>query len=269
MKGFAQGEYDACYAADVSLYEMYTGTGRFEGFQADRLPMHTMWVYTLEIGLAVPADKASQYQCWSDLNGSKIFTLPLAWDVGVALRNALDALGIQYEHVELDLDAVATALQRGDIVATGIYTSAGGRGLADWEQQLFVQADLVILNPCPNEIQKLQEAGIPVSTVGVDAFPEDVGATEFTGIKIYYGFHTSTNIDQETVYTLLTILYNKADELAQLDRSFSQVAEDMIALQIEAINVVQAKGIDMPVHPGLAQFLQEHNAWNDEWTIGG
>jgi hypothetical protein len=21
------------------------------------------------------------------------------------------------------------------------------------------------------------------------------------------------------------------------------------------------------VHPGLARFLQEHDAWNDEWTI--
>ncbi len=269
MKGFAKGEYDACYAADVSLIEMYTGTGRFEGFQADRLPLQTMWVYTLEIGLAVPADKADQYKCWSDLDGERIFTLPLAWDVGVALRSALDALGINYEHVELDLDAVATALQRGDIVATGIYTSAGGRGLAAWEQQLLVQTDLVILNPCPEEVEKLQQAGIPVATVGVEAFPEDVGVDQFTGVKIYYGFHTGTNLDEDIVYTLLNILYKKAGELAQLDKSFSQVAEDMIGFQVEAINALYAKGVDVPIHPGLAKFLKEHGAWNDSWTIGG
>jgi len=267
MKGFATGEYDACYAADVSLVEMYTGTGRFEGFEAQRLPLQTMWVYTLEIGIAVPADKADRYKCWSDLDGAKIFTLPLAWDVGVALRNALDALGINYEHVELDLDAVATALQRGDVVATGIYTSAGGRGLAAWEQQLFAQADLVVLNPCPEEIEKLKQAGIPVAVVGVDAFPEPVGADQFVGVKIYYGFHTGTNIPEEVVYLLLKILYENADELAQYDRSFSQVAEDMIGFQVEAIEALYAKGVEVPIHPGLAKFLKEHGAWNDEWKV--
>jgi hypothetical protein len=34
----------------------------------------------------------------------------------------------------------------------------------------------------------------------------------------------------------------------------------------------QAQGINanptMPVHPGLAKFLNEHNAWNDKWTVG-
>ena len=268
MKGFANGEYDACYAADVSLLEMYTSTGRFEGFQAQRLPLQTMWVYTIEIGLAVPAEKAGQYQCWSDLDGARIFTLPLAWDVGVALRSALDALGINYEHVELDLEAVATSLERGDIEAIGVYTTAGGRGLAGWEQQLLVQTDIVILNPCPAEIDRLRQAGIPVATVGVDAFPEDVGVDQFTGVRIYYGFHTGTNIDEDTVYKLLTILYERAPDLAQLDKSFSQVAEDMIGFQVEAIEALYAKGIDVPIHPGLAKFLKEHGAWNDQWTIG-
>ncbi len=269
MKGFAKGEYDACYAADISLEEMYTGTGRFKDFKPERYPYQTIWVYTLEIGIAVPKDKADQFKCWKDLDGKKIFTLPLLWDVGTALRKALDALGIKYEHVELDLDAVATALKRGDIVATGVYTSAGGRGLAGWEQQLFIQADLAILNPCPDEIEALRKAGIPVAEVPAEAFPKDVGTDKFIGVLIYYGFHTGLNIPEETVYKILKIVEENADRLAKLDKSFSQIAEDMVGFQVEAIDALYKRGIEVPIHPGLAKYLKEKGVWKDEWKIAG
>jgi TRAP transporter TAXI family solute receptor len=267
MKGFAKGEYDACYAADVSLEEMYKGIGRFEGFEAQRYPVLTVWVYTLEIGIAVPKERAGEFKCWKDLDGKRIFTLPLLWDVGVALRKALDALGIRYEHVELDLDAVATALERGDIVATGIYTSAGGRGLAGWERQLFIQTDLVILNPCPDEIEALRRAGIPIAEVPAEAFPEDVGVDKFIGVKIYYGFHTGLNIPEDVVYRLLKIIEENARKLAELDPSFSQIAEDMVGFQVEAIDALYAKGLKVPIHPGLARFLKEKGVWKDEWIV--
>lgn len=267
MKSFARGELDACYAADIGFREMYSFTGRFEGFESEakRMPLQTLWVYTLDIGIAVPKEKANQFSCWSDFNGQKIFTLPMGWDVGTALRLALDVLGIKYEHVELDLDAVATALQRGDIVATGIYVT-GGRSIAPWAQQLLAQMDLVIVNPCPNEIEKLKAEGIPIGESPTSpAFPKDVGTDKLIGVRIYYGFHTGTNIDEEVVYKLIKFVEQNAVKLAEIDPAFSQVAEDFLGFQIEAINAAKF----VPLHPGLAKYMKEKGVWNEEWKVGG
>ena len=265
MKGFAKGEYDAAYAADISLKEMYGKYGRFEGFEPQRMLLQTLWVYTIDIGIAVPKDKAGEYKCWRDFDGKKLFTLPKAWDVGTALRKGLDALGVKYEHVELDLDAVATALQKGDIVATGIYVTGGGRSLAGWEKQLEVQADLAVVNPCPDEIEEMRSKGVPIATVPVTAFSKDVGVKEFTGVRIYYGFHTGTNLDEDTVYRLLKTIYANIDKLAELDPAFSQVQKDFLGFQKEAIEVSK----EIPLHPGYAKFLKENGVWSDEWKVGG
>ncbi len=263
MKGFAKGDLDGAYGADIAFREMYTQTGRFEGFEADRLPVQTLWVFTIDIGLAIPKDRADEFKCWADIDGKPVFTLPLGWDTGTALRKALEALGISYEHVELDLEAVATALQRGDIVATGIYVT-GERSVAPWIQNMLAQTDLVILNPCPEEVEKLKEAGIPVATVSSEVFPEDVGAEEFTGVRIFYGFHVGLNLDEDTVYTLIKAVYENIDTLAELDPAFSQLKQDFVGFQVQAIESLADL---VPVHPGLAKFLKEMGAWKDEWKI--
>jgi len=266
MKAFARGELDACYAADIGFREMYSFIGRFEGFksEAKRMPLQTLWVYTIDIGIAVPKDKADQFKCWRDFNGKKIFTLPMAWDVGTALRLGLDTLGVKYEHVELDLDAVATALQRGDIVATGIYIT-GGRSIAPWAQQLLAQMDLVIVSLCPNEIEELKAAGVPVGESPTrPAFPKDVGADKLIGVRIYYGFHTGTNIDEETVYKLIKFVEQNAKKLAEIDPAYSQIAENFLDFQVEATNASKF----VPLHPGLAKYFKEKGVWNEEWKIG-
>ena len=167
--------------------------------------------------------------------------------------------------MELDLEAVATALKRGEIVATGIYVT-GERGLAPWIQNMLTQIDLVILNPCPEEVEKLQEAGIPVASVEASVFPEDVGVDEFVGVRIYYGFHVGLNLDEETVYRLIKTVEANIGELAQLDPAFSQLAEGFAGFQARA---VESLADLVPVHPGLAKYLKEEGLWREDWVVAG
>ncbi|MCE4598778.1 MAG: TAXI family TRAP transporter solute-binding subunit [Desulfurococcales archaeon] len=265
MKGFANGELDAAYAADIGFREMYQSTGRFEGFEPKRMLYQTLWVYTIDIGIAVPKDKAGQFTCWKDFDGQKIFTLPMGWDTGTALRLALDTLGVKYEHVELDLDAVATALQRGDIIGTGVYIT-GGRSLPSWLQQVVARVDLVVINPCDDEINVLRNSGIPLGESPTSpAFPKDVGVDKLVGVRIYYGFHTGTNLDEDTVYRLIKFVEENADELAKIDAAYSQIAGgNFLDFQVEAANAASF----VPLHPGLAKYFKENNVWNDEWKVG-
>ena len=64
VKGFATGEFDGYYGSDVALKEFATDTGRFKGFKAHvkRMPVQSLWSYTLDVGLAIKAERPRQDQ---------------------------------------------------------------------------------------------------------------------------------------------------------------------------------------------------------------
>jgi len=86
------------------------------------------------------------------------------------------------------------------------------------------------------------------------------------GVRIFYGFHVGTNLDEDTVYTLIKAVYENIDTLAELDPAFSQLKQDFVGFQVQAIESLADL---VPVHPGLAKFLKEKGAWKDEWKIAG
>jgi len=265
-KTYCKGELDGCYVACIQFEELYAFKGRFEGFEAEakRMPVQTFWAYTLEIGIAIHDRDVGKYTKWSDLDGERIFTLPLGWDVGALCRAGLDALGIKYEHVELDLGMVGTALEKGDIVATGVYTAGMGRSIAPWESEMELTTKLAILNPSADEIERLKAAGFHVVEIDPSkAFKTDVNVDKMYGLVLYYGFHLGTEVPEDIVYQMLKVLEEHAEELAKYDPMFKQLAEDFVGMQVRGIERVP----HIPVHPGLAKFLKEKGVWREEWKI--
>ncbi len=76
-------------------------------------------------------------------------------------------------------------------------------------------------------------------------------------------------VKEEGTDRILKIVEENADRLAKLDKSFSQIAEDMVGFQVEAIDALYKRGIEVPIHPGLAKYLKEKGVWKDEWKIAG
>jgi hypothetical protein len=61
---------------------------------------------------------------------------------------------------------------------------------------------------------------------------------------------------------MLVAIEKNADELAKLDRSFSQIKANMPEMQRRGV----ASSIDfVPVHPGLAKYMRERGVWNSKW----
>jgi hypothetical protein len=120
------------------------------------------------------------------------------------------------------------------------------------------------VNPCPDEIAKIQAAGLAV--VDVDpkgAFSKDVGPSTLKGVPILFGYNVGTNIPEDVVYKMLNAFYKNKDELAKGEPGFIPMAKDFAGLQAQGINA----NPDVPVHPGLARFLKEHKAWNNKWKV--
>jgi hypothetical protein len=261
--GYATGEFDGYYGADIAFFEMAQSSGRFEGFadQAERIPVQSFWAYPLETGLAIHERDAETYSAWGDLSGQPVFTGPAPWDVRANLERAMEVLGVGHEYVEVDTGVAGSTLDGGDISALIAYTTAGAQ-TPPWLQEAELQTDMQILNPSDDEVAELQDAGFEIVEVDTGVFETDVGVDTAQFVPFFYGFHVGMEISEDDVYRMLSIIEDNIDELAEADPSYSVLAEDMAEFQRRG---VESAVDDVEVHPGLARWMSDHDVWDDAW----
>jgi hypothetical protein len=128
--------------------------------------------------------------------------------------------------------------------------------------EAMLTTEVAVLNPSDEEIAKLGEAGIDVVRIPASAFESDVGVEEAVLVPLFYGFHLGLDVPEADVYRMLTIIEEHAKELAEADSGFRQLAADMVELQRRGI---EASPDVIGIHPGLARFLRERDAWDEAW----
>lgn len=263
VRGWATGQFDGYYGADIAMHEVAGDTGRFEGFrdQMDRDLVQSFWAFTLEVGLGVRAADADDYEGWRDLAGSPVFTGPAPWDVRAALERPMQIVDVGHEYIELDTGLAGSSLAEGTIDAFIVYTT-GEASPAPWVTEAMLSTDVAVLNPSDEELAELEAEGVQVVEVDVGAFETDVGVDTARLVPFFYGFHVGLDVPEEDVHRMLELIEEHADELRASDAGFTQIAESMVEIQVRGI---QSAGDAAQIHPGLARFLQERDAWNDEW----
>jgi uncharacterized protein len=143
-----------------------------------------------------------------------------------------------------------------------VYTT-GGASPAPWVTEAMLSTEVAVLNPSEEEIAELREAGIETVRVpDASAFETDVGVEEAVLVPLFYGFHVGLDVPEDDVYRMLTIIEENLEELAESDSGFSQLAAGMVELQRRGI---QASPAMIEIHPGLARFLRERDAWDEAW----
>ena len=265
VKGFATGEFDGFYGSDVALREFADDNGRFKGFksQAKRVPVQSLWCYTLDVGLAIKASNRDKIKSWSDLSGKPVFTGPLPFDTRKHLENALAALGVHHVYKQVDLATAGSQLSSGSIEAMIIY-AAGGKTPPPWMSEASLAVDWAVLNPSDQELSKLKKASFGVEEVDPKALKrEKAYVKEATLLPFFWGFDVGLDVPAKDVHRMLTIIEKHADELAKLDPSFRQIGGgNMARFQKRALETTADLA---PIHPGLAQFLKEKNLWEAKW----
>jgi TRAP-type uncharacterized transport system substrate-binding protein len=105
VKGYATGQFEGYYGADIAFYELANDVNRFKGFKASmkRQPVQSFWAFTLEVGTAIHSRDRGKFKKWGDLSGKPVFTGPLPWDVRAHLERAYGALGLKHQYRQVDL----------------------------------------------------------------------------------------------------------------------------------------------------------------------
>jgi TRAP-type uncharacterized transport system substrate-binding protein len=263
VKGYATGQFDGYYGADIAFYELANDINRFKGFKAHikRYPVQSFWTYSVEVGVGILAKDKGKYKQWRDLSGQPIFTGPLPWDVRAHLERAFKALGMNFVYREMDLSSVGSQLEAGNIKAFNAYTNAEVT-TAPWIIEISVGTDWAILNPSQEEIELLRKAAFRIAEVKPDAFKKDIHAAKALLLPFYYGFHVGLEVPEQDVYKMLTIIEKNAAELAKVDSAYMQIKTDMPGFQRQG---VEAALNFVPIHPGLAKYMRERGVWDSKW----
>jgi TRAP transporter TAXI family solute receptor len=264
MKAAMDGEAEIGYTADVGMRQLYDAQGGFQDYApAESQLVHTWYAYPMESFMAAPKATADQFECWGDFSGKPVFYTTAGFMNWLNFQRIHKALGYEFNHVEIDPATQADALESGSIVGAVAYTTAG-RSLAAYWRETELRADITVINPCPDEVEKLTAAGLtPIEVDPTQAFSKDVGVEKVYGVPILFAYNVRADLPEDVVYRMLSAFYEKRDELKEADPGFTPMAADFVGMQVSGIGA----NPDIPVHPGLARFLQDHDAWDESWTI--
>lgn len=264
VKGYAQGQFEGYYGADIAFWELANNSHRFKGFkdQMKRQPVQSFWTFSIEVGTAIHPRNKGKFKSWSDLGGQPVFTGPQPWDVRAQLERAYQTLDVGHNYRQVDLSTVGSLLQSGGIEGFIIYTTANGRAVPPWVTEASLATDWIPLNPSQQEVAELKKAGFAVAEVDAGAFKRENLKGQITMVPFFYGFHVGLEVPEKDVYRMLTVIEENADELAKVDASFAQVAESMPEMQRRG---VEAAAEFVPIHPGLARYMREKGVWDKQW----
>jgi len=264
MKATMDGNGEIGYTADVGMAELYAGEGGFKNYTPAKPKLvHTWYAYPMESFMAVSAKNADRYKCWKDFSGKPVFFTPAGFMNWMNFRRVYKTLGYDFKHLQIDPKTQSDALQAGTITGAVAYTTAG-RSLVPYWKETEIRMDISVINPCPDEVAKLKAGGLAVETVDPkNAFTKDVGVKEIQGVPILFAYNARPDMPEDVVYKILVAFEKNKDKLAATDAGFGPMAKDFVGMQVNGINA----NPDIAVHPGLAKFLKEKNAWNDKWKI--
>ncbi|MEM1545766.1 MAG: TAXI family TRAP transporter solute-binding subunit [Candidatus Methanomethylicia archaeon] len=262
IKEFAAGNLEVAYTDPTSMISAMNREAPFDTLPSGAVtPIHTIHVYTNTFHIATTPELKEKYglNSWRDLNGRKIALLTAKWASHAWYMKVFSLIGVKPTHVEIDFALQGDALKREDVVAIGIWTGAGVP--APQAAEILAKMKLTVINPLPEDIDKITKAKYPFSWV---PDPFGTGVKEIFGLILVGGWHTHPKvIPEEAVYLMIKGMINAKDELKAKHAYFSEFAKDPIGFQVKAISLWP----DLPVHPGLAKILKEHGAWKDEWKI--
>jgi TRAP transporter TAXI family solute receptor len=269
IKDLCQGGNEIVYISDTQFHDLYNFVGAFKGFRpyVKKMPVLTMAMYTLDVFFLIPASAKDQYHSWSDLRGKPVFLTPAGWAVHIQAQQLLEALNISVNHIEISTSNVAEALKAGTIVAFAGYTSSGGISLAPWISDNELRVDLAVLNPSPEELEKLKAKGFNYIKFNASrVFARNSGMGEIIAFPLYYFWGAAIDLPEDLVYKMLIAIEKNATTLASVAPEFTQLAKNFAGFQAEAVKATYTK-LGIPIHPGLAKYLKEKGLWDPSWKV--
>jgi len=264
----SKGELDGCYSGTWNFVDIQLNRGPYEKapYPAGAVKPYQTWYCYLVKEFVVTRVDRTDIKCWRDLAGKKVFVPVPGSSVFEVPRTVFTALGVwdKMKVVELPFPAIPDALNMGTIDAAVGY--ANGDILIPWMAEVDARVKLKIVRQTPEELEIIKK-GSGYATTTMDAkkvFSQDVGVGTTYTISDYYGFHIGKNLSAKHAYKIIKILAENAKEVEKVHAMMAEYAKDPLGMQVKAMSTIP----EIPVHPGVAKYLEEKGVWKKELKIG-
>lgn len=264
---YDNGEFEAVGAGIDAYAQAMNGIGQFEDDPVDTVP-HLGPLYT-RAHIYFVAREGSGIEGVSDLREGGVNLYPIQPGFGTRLLTETIIqeadLWDQNEIINVDAGDAAGAFEEGRIDVAAVYDS-NSAALAGWVQEIDVRNDLYLVPTDDEQFVDVVENYQGASAVEYEPPGWEQDVTELTEETLAWTLDAawaySPDVPADVTYEQCRIAYEHSDVLQESDET---------SFDYQDFDVHFTGGFleGAPVHDGVADFLEEHDAWDDNWTRGG
>ncbi len=262
---FASGNIPAMGVDNNSLSKAMNDEGPFADEPVDSLPMQGFIFTSLEIYLV--GMESADIQSVQGLRdgGYTIYPIQPGFGTRLLTEEILKEAGMwsQNEILNLDTGDIPGAVEEGRADVLAVY-GANGVQLSSWVQEVDVRSGggLQALQTDEEFVQVIQDhPGAVHQTFEPYGWEQEV--TQYTDTVDSWAlagqWAFGPEISADATYAMAELAVNQYDAIS---------ASDPTAIDHTPESLTDAVIPEIPIHPGVADYLQDNDAWNDDWTRG-
>lgn len=160
-----------------------------------------------------------------------------------------------------DTEDVAGAVEEGRVDALCVY-GANGVDLTSWAEEVDVRADLQAI-PIHDEFEQAIEETPGAMKTEFEPYGWNQDVTGITDTVTSWALGAQwafgSEVSADATYEIARLAYEHDDTIRESDPT---------TLEHTAESMTDAVLPDLEIHPGVADFFEEHDVWDDSWTRG-
>ncbi len=263
---YDDGELSAFGVDNNSMSQAMNDEGDYEDNPVDGLPMQGFVHANLEIfWIAV---EGSDIESTADLQDGGYDVHPIEPGFGsrVLTEDIMKTADIwdQNEIVNINASDVAGAVEEGRIDALAVY-GTNQTNLAGWVEELDIrnEGELYLIEVDDNFFDAIEATPGAVHTeIEPYAWEQDlttlIDTTDAWVLPGQWAF--GPDVPADITYEIARLCHEHVDTIEESD----PVTLDFSDPEVMTTAIMP----EVDVHPGIAEFFEEHGVWDDEWTRG-
>ncbi|RQG94168.1 TRAP transporter substrate-binding protein [Natrarchaeobius chitinivorans] len=207
------------------------------------------------------AVEGSGIETTDDLAGRDVWPLQPDWGIRQLAQDVHENAGmwedLEGSTVDIDAGDVAGAIEEGRVEAFIGY-GANFTGLPGWLTEVDARADVYAVETTDTLRDGIDATeGMSANEIDVYGYDQDVGTDTLVTWDEPGQLWISEDVDDDVAYELARVSHEYVDEIREGQADYPDHSD---------IDIMTSGYMsDVPVHAGVADFLEDNDAWDDSW----
>lgn len=257
---YNEGQVDAYTFSNYTAYLAANDLGPFAEEPIDKQAYQGLQIATYNLHWV--ATQNSGIENVDDLPGKKLFALPPSWGFRQMVENVHTEWG-KWEDMKpgvlnLSTSDVPGAFDEGRVEASISYVT-NKKGLTSFMREVSARQDLSIVQPTDGWVEAVENSpAVGHEEFDLVGYEGDLGSDTAHSMAQAAQLFFGPDVPRDAVYEIARISHESNDEII---KGFSQYLDHS---DVENMHSLWLTDPNIPVHPGMADFVEENGNWNGD-----